>query len=417
MLKVLCFALLTLSLPAQSLDPAPPPAGMILKKGDRLAICGDSITEQKQYSVIIESYLTACLPEMEITCRQYGWSGEDAAGFLKRVKSDVLRFKPTIATTCYGMNDFRYVPKDDAIATEYRDNLTAVARIFKDSDCRLILGSSGIIDSVPHWVKSAKGTQQDLNLALANFRNIALGVAKTEQVGFADVYQPMLIADVEAKRKFGPDFKIAGKDGVHPGWAGQVLMARAFLTAMGVSGDIGMITWDATTDKATATDGHEIRACSGGRLSLRSTRLPFSPGPGDATRDDSIRAGLALVPFDDELNRFILKITAPKAAAYTITWGDVSKRYNAAEMQAGVSLAKDFDKHPLTPAFQEIWNAVHAKQSYETRQIQTLGHGPEAAADADATFALTEKTRAPLAAAIRAAIKPVDHEILITPAE
>jgi lysophospholipase L1-like esterase len=426
MLKAFSLLLLTLPLAARempaelsayALDPAPAPAGLMLKKGDRLAICGDSITEQKQYSLIIESYLTACMPEMEITCRQYGWSGEQASGFLKRVEGDVLRFKPTIATTCYGMNDFRYVPKDDAIAAEYRDNLTAAARIFKDSGCRLIIGSSGIIDSVPHWVKTARGTQQELNHALANFRNIALGVAMAEQVGFADVYQPMLLADHDAKRKFGADFKVAGKDGVHPGWAGQVIMARAFLTAMGVSGDIGTIIWDAATDKATASDGHEIRACSGGRLSLRSTRLPFSPGPGDATRDDSIRAGLALVPFDDELNRFILKITTPKAAAYTITWGDVSKRLTAAELQAGVSLAKMFDNHPLTPAFQEIWNAVAAKQAYETRQIKQLAHGPEGKAEPDDTFALTEKVRAPLAAAIRAAIKPADHEIIITPAE
>ncbi len=27
---------------------APPPTGLVLKKGDRLAICGDSITEQKR---------------------------------------------------------------------------------------------------------------------------------------------------------------------------------------------------------------------------------------------------------------------------------------------------------------------------------------------------------------------------------
>jgi hypothetical protein len=28
------------------LDPAPEPTGLLLKKGDRVAICGDSITEQ-----------------------------------------------------------------------------------------------------------------------------------------------------------------------------------------------------------------------------------------------------------------------------------------------------------------------------------------------------------------------------------
>jgi hypothetical protein len=79
---------------------APTPAGLVLKPGDRLAICGDSITEQKMYSRILETYLTVCVPELEITVRQYGWSGERAPGFLARMTNDCLRFRPTIATSC-----------------------------------------------------------------------------------------------------------------------------------------------------------------------------------------------------------------------------------------------------------------------------------------------------------------------------
>lgn len=431
MLRNLWIALLALVLPlsarhppawpaelsAYDLKPATAPPGCVLNKGDRLAICGDSITEQKRYSVLIETYLTACLPELEITCRQYGWSGEQAGGFLNRMKNDVLRFKPTLATTCYGMNDFRYVPYDEAIATTYRGNQSAITRLFKDSGCRVILGSSGIIDSVPHWVKNATGTQQDLNLALSKFRNITLEVATAEHAGFADVYQPMLLADLAAKQKYGPGFKVAGKDGVHPGWAGQVIMAYAFLKAMGIDGDLGTITWDAASNQATAAGGHEVLACTDGRLALRSTKLPFSPGPGDATKDDAIRAGMALVPFDNDLNRLILRVTSPKAKSYTVTWGDASKRYTAAELAAGVPLAKDFDHNPLVPAFTAILNAVAAKQDYETRQIKTLAHGLEGAADIEQTFALTEKTRAPLAQAIRVAHQPVDHAIAIAPAE
>src|ERR1051326_8424546 len=41
--------------------------GLMLKKGDRLAICGDSITEQKMYSRIMETYLTVAVPELEVT--------------------------------------------------------------------------------------------------------------------------------------------------------------------------------------------------------------------------------------------------------------------------------------------------------------------------------------------------------------
>jgi lysophospholipase L1-like esterase len=404
-------------LSAYTLHAAPAPAGLLLRKGDRLALCGDSITEQKMYSALIESYLSACVPELAVTCRQYGWSGEQASGFLRRMKNDVLRFKPTIATTCYGMNDFRYVPADAEIAVEYRKNLTEISAAFRDAGCRLVIGSPGIIDSVPHWVKTARGTKQDLNFALSNFRNIALEVAQKENAGFADIYQPMLLADFRAKRDIRPDFMIAGKDGVHPGWAGQVIMARAFLLAFGLNGDLGSITWDDTDGKATASGGHEVLNAESGRIKLRSSRYPFSPGPGKTDDDNSIRAGLALVPFDAELNRLTLRVTRPKARFYQVAWGATTKRYPAEELEKGVSLAADFHDHPLVPAFKRVWDAVIAKQTYETRQIKTLVHGPEGAVDADATFALTEKARAPLAAAVANAVKPEEHELSITAAE
>src|ERR1700685_4219908 len=89
---------------------APKPMKHFLRENDRLAICGDSITEQRMYSRIMETYLTVAMPELHIKTRQYGWSGEQAEGFLHRMTNDVLRFYPTIATTCYGMNDHHYRP-------------------------------------------------------------------------------------------------------------------------------------------------------------------------------------------------------------------------------------------------------------------------------------------------------------------
>ncbi len=400
-------------LSAYRLDPAPPPAGLLLRKGDRVAICGDSITEQKRYSVILETYLAACMPELEITCRQYGWGGEQAGGFLHRMESDVLRFKPTFATTCYGMNDFRYVPYDEAIAEEYRRNETAMVQAFKRAGTRVLLGSPGIIDTVPHWVKSAAGTKQDLNLALSRFRNTGIQVAAAEQVAFADLFHPMLLADHAAKKLHGPDFMVAGKDGVHPGWAGQLVMAHAFLKGMGLDGDLGTVTYDASSGKAVTGFGHEVLSAGEGRITLRSTKLPFSPGPGDAANDDSIRAGQALVPFDDELNRFILKLQSPAAAAYEVSWGESTRVYTAEELLKGVNLAKDFHTHPLQPAFKRIWDAVEAKQDYETRQIKMLVHGPEGAADLEGTFAVTEKARARLAKAITDARQPAEHVITV----
>ena len=53
------------------------PRASILKKGQRVAIVGDSITEQKLYSRFIELYLTACLPELDLHCIQ--WRGPNGA--------------------------------------------------------------------------------------------------------------------------------------------------------------------------------------------------------------------------------------------------------------------------------------------------------------------------------------------------
>jgi hypothetical protein len=218
---------------------APPISKRILRKGDRLAICGDSITEQKMYSRVMETYLTACVPELGISVRQYGWGGETAPGFLARVTNDCLRFKPTIATTCYGMNDHEYRPFVPRIGKRYRTESEFMVEEFKANGCRVILGSPGCVGKLPWWVTSAAGTVDDLNRNLGELRNIGIGVARRERVAFADVFQPMLITTYEGKKKYGPDYEIPGKDGVHPGWAGQLVMAYAFLKSLGLDGEIG----------------------------------------------------------------------------------------------------------------------------------------------------------------------------------
>src|SRR5438270_189853 len=74
-----------------------------LKPGDFVAVIGDSITEQKDYSVNIEDYLLMCQPATGLKTMQFGWGGETAEGFKNRMVNDCFRFAPTVATTCYGM--------------------------------------------------------------------------------------------------------------------------------------------------------------------------------------------------------------------------------------------------------------------------------------------------------------------------
>lgn len=410
---------------------APPITQLLLRHGDRLAICGDSITEQKKYSRIIEDYLTMCVPELGVTVRQYGWSGERAPGFLARMTNDCLRFKPTIATTCYGMNDHEYRPYEDRIGQTYRDSSTAVVEAFKAHGVRVVEGSPGCVGKIPFWVKNATGTVEDLNLNLCKLRNIGIEIAEKERVGFADVFWPMLQAGVTAQKEYGANYAIAGKDGVHPAWAGHTVMAYAFLKAMGLRGDIGTFTVDLKRGKMKTTKGHRVAEAKQGEFTIQSSRYPFcfcvessqakdaypSCSKDDSASDNSIRSALTLIPFNQDLNRLNLVAEKAQAPAYLVTWGTQSKRFTAEQLQKGVNLAAEFPANPFCAAFAKIDAAVAAKQEYETKQIKEAFRSAEAKRDMEAVVTKTEQERAPLADAINAAFVPVTYSLKIEEAK
>ncbi len=392
--------------------PAPKAEGSFLKEGDRLAICGDSITEQKMYSRAIETYLTVCQPELNISVRQYGWGGETAEGFLRRMTNDVLRFKPTVATTCYGMNDHKYRPYDEANGNWYRSNQTQIVKSFKAAGARVVLGSAGCVGQRPWWSKNPADTKDALNLNLCELRNIDIGIAEQEQVRFADVFWPMLVADFNSQKQYGTNYHLAGKDGVHPGWAGHMVMAAAFLRSMGLKGELGEFVVDLKSNDASVSKGHDLVSFKDGEMKIKSSRYPFC-GTGDRSKDDTVRSGMRFSKINKDLNRMVLIVKNGQSNKYKITWGSESKSYTSEQLGRGVNLADEFPVNPFSQNFDKVDAAVAEKQAYETRQIKDLFHGREGAADKEMTAALTEKTRKPLVAAIRKAFVPVTHTIKI----
>jgi hypothetical protein len=393
---------------------APKPNHAYLHPGSRLAICGDSITEQKMYSRIMETYITVALPELGVSTRQFGWGGEQASGFLARMTNDVLRFRPTVATTCYGMNDHHYRPYEESIGLAYASNTTDIVLAFKAAGTGVVVGSPSCMGlKQPPW-GFITGTPEDRNLSLCALRNIDIEIADAEHVGFADVFWPMYKAEFQACQQWGTNYALAGKDNVHPGWAGHLIMAYGFLKALDVPGDIGTFTVDLKADTARVSTGHQLLSCKEGAITIQSVRYPFcaSGQTDDAT---SLRSGMTLVPFNQELNRLILIVKGGKTGHYKVTWGSAARDYTDAQLQHGVNLAEDFSVNPFSDAFARVDEAVAKKQNYETKQIKELFHGNAGKADMEKTVADSEQERAALVAAIQAAFVPVTHTITITP--
>ena len=391
---------------------APVTQELLLKKGDLLAIVGDSITEQKMYSRIMETYLTVCVPQLEISCRQFGWSGETAGGLRGRLVNDCLRFEPDVATTSYGMNDHHYESFKKKYGDEYYDNTMAVVKMFKEAGTSVVLGSPGDIAKKPHWQKKPEYTVEMMSHSLCEFRNIDVKIAQQENVAFADVFVPMLVAGFDAKKMYGEDYAIGGNDGVHPDWAGHLVMAYAFLKGLGLDGNIGTITMDLANGSATASEGHKVLGSSKGQAQLESTRYPFcAAGPANSFK--TIRSGMTLVPFNEELNRLTLTVKNCQADRYIVSWGDQQHTYSKEQLAKGVNLAADYDINPFSEAFKKVDEAVAQKQNYETHQIKDMFHSDEARFDMDAVVNLTERLRQQKVDNLKKTIKPVTYSIKV----
>jgi len=169
---------------------------------------------------------------------------------------------------------------------------------------------------------------------------------------------------------------------------------------------------DLSSGASSATGLHDVVNASKGEVTLLSRQYPFcAEGPlGD---DSSMRSGMEWVPFFQDLSQFVLKVRKTEAPKYRVVWGEFEKVFTSDQMQAGINLADAFPVNPFSGAFQKVDSAVAAKQSYETRQIKQIFHGPEGRQEPELAAALTEKVRAPLAEEIRKSFQPVKHTIRV----
>ncbi len=395
-------------------------AESLLPPNARVAVIGDSITEQKIYSKYIETYLLACTGRSDIKVFQFGWSGERAGGFAARLENDLAVFNPNVATTCYGMNDASYKPYAPEIGAEYEKNMRAVIDGLKKVGVTVMaIGSPGGVD--PDYFKK-NVTGQDYNDNLSHLRDIAKKLAEENKQPFANVYDTMISALTKSKAALGKEYGPFGGDGFHPAPAGQLLMAQAFLKALGFDGDIGRVTIDMKGPN-TASAGHVIKGLQLGSATLESSKWPFV-FDADPTSAGSNRSILPFTSFNQDLNRFnlrVLNLTTDKAK---VTWGSQSKDFTRDQLEAGVNLAAEFTKTPFDEAFAGLTNAVSQKESYETILIKNLvTHmrviATEAAEDPKVAEALT-KLKKKLAdehakqdASVRKFIKPVTHTIKV----
>ena len=96
-----------------------------LRNGDRVVFYGDSITEQRYWTVAVEAYVRTRFPNLDVKFLNSAVGGARVTGNWTApvdlsLKRDVFPFKPNIVTIMLGMNDGRYRPFDPVIFNTYK---------------------------------------------------------------------------------------------------------------------------------------------------------------------------------------------------------------------------------------------------------------------------------------------------------
>ena len=377
-------------------------ADQLLQPGDYVGVVGDSITERMGYTVFIEDYLLMCKPVPNVQLSQFGWGG--VQGRPQGIQNDLLRFGPNVVTICLGMNEGGYGPMTDEKGQRFLDELRVTVKTLKAGKVRLVvLGTPGCVDSDTFRnnnifkVNPLKGSVEAsvvYNDTLRQLGVIAKQVAGEEGVAFADVHAPMMDVMAKAKAKYGPTYHLAGGDGVHPDRNGHLVMAYAFLKAMGCSGDVGTIVVDLAAGSATASEGHKVLACKDGTVDLESTRYPFC-FQGDPKDTSSTSGVIEFLPFNDDLNRLKLVVKGAKGEKVRVTWiapaaaamgaapvagggqtafTQASHQFPAAELAKGVNLAAAFIENPFCEPFRKVEARITRQQQGELPLVKTLMH-------------------------------------------
>ncbi|MDG2383030.1 MAG: DUF1080 domain-containing protein [Pirellulaceae bacterium] len=419
-MKTICASLLLLIVTTSFAIAEP----LVLEKGDRLAIVGDSITEQKLYSKFMDAYLLACYPDLEIQSFQFGWGGERAPGFAGRMENDLVPWKPDVVTTCYGMNDGSYRKYTDQIGKTYEEGMRKIVERMKKAGATVVVGSPGVVDSFT-WRKDDADFDQVYNDNLGRLGQIAKQIAQEHGFPHADVFNAMKQSMVAAKASLGDEYPVAGRDGVHPEANGQLVMAYAFLKTLGLDGDIGTVVVDLTSDTATATDGHQVLHGENGAFEIESSRYPFCFS-GDKRDPNGTASILPYTSFNQDLNRFVLKVKGLQAPGADVTFGSGSKRFSKAQLEKGINLAAEFLENPFVEPFQDVLNKVAEKQAAETTMIKefitdfrrlpdSLIKDPEGLAALATVRQKMMDANDQAHAKAKAAVKPVRYQLAVKP--
>jgi lysophospholipase L1-like esterase len=277
-----------------------------LKNGDRVLFYGDSITEQRYWTVAVETYVRTRFPDLQVKFLNSAVGGATVvenwtAPVDLSLERDVFPFKPNIVTIMLGMNDGHYRPWDDAVAKTYEGGYRHIIQSLKAHlpGVKIVLIEPTPWDDIteaPSYPYNPGHAAGGYDSVMARYGEFVRGLGAEEHLAVVDFHAPLikLIQDTEYA-----DTSLAGKiipGRVHPGASAELVMAQTLLKAWKAPGEVSDVEIDVPASKVEKSDNAKITDFSSGTsgvtwtetdqalpypiMTLHSTKWPqFPPAP------------------------------------------------------------------------------------------------------------------------------------------
>jgi lysophospholipase L1-like esterase len=314
-----------------------------IRDGDRVVFYGDSITDQRLYTTFVETYIVTRFPSMNVTFVHSGWGGDRVTGggggpIDRRLFRDVLAYKPTVVTVMLGMNDAGYQPFKQSIFDVYARGYQHLVDALKTHlpNVRLTLIQPSPFDDVTRKPRFEGGYNQ----VLIRYGEFVRSLAEKEGATVADLNTSVVAALKKAQEIDPTQAQKLIQDRVHPGPAGQLLMAEALLVAWKAPAIVSAVEIDAAAKKVVKQENAKIDGLTtDGTISW--TQLDSALPMPINLKDQVIALAVKASDVERALNQQVLRVTGLEAPRYQlmIDGGEVS-HFTKDQLAAGVNLAE-----------------------------------------------------------------------------
>jgi lysophospholipase L1-like esterase len=318
-----------------------------LHDGDQVVTYGDSITDQRLYTVDIEAFTQSRYPDLTIHWVNSGWGGDTVKGgaggdIETRIHRDIIPYHPTVMTVMLGMNDGGYAKFDAAkfatYAGGYRHILQEVSE--KVPGVRYTLLTPSPWDDINYplgYLFSTGAPGYNVTLAAYGDEVGRIGAEfKSQVVDFNSTMNTLLAKAREIDATSAKDI-VPGR--VHPSPGGHVFMAAEMAKGWGMGSIVSMVGLDAaagTVLTATNAQAHILSTQGGLTWTATEGALPLPIDFQDKITKLVMQASDIVATLDQE----ILQLANLPAASYQLKIDDQDIAvFTREQLAAGVNLA------------------------------------------------------------------------------